>query len=114
MESNVTTSSLAGKLPDLPYLDMGSGFVVGMAVGYFFKKSFKVVLFLLGTAIVLLFALDQFEVIELHKEQLAQTVDAGTGYFKQFGLFLKERLSEFGFAGTGSALAGFALGLKMG
>ncbi|WP_456451693.1 FUN14 domain-containing protein [Hydrogenimonas sp.] len=113
MENNATTA-LADKLPDLPYLDMGSGFVIGMAVGYFFKKSFKILLFLLGTAVVLLFALDQFEIIELHKEQLAQTVDTGTGMFKQFGYFLKERLSEFGFAGTGSAIAGFVVGLKMG
>ena len=113
MENNVT-ATFADKLSELPYLDMGTGFVVGMAVGYFFKKSFKIVLFLLGTAIVLLFALDQFEIIELHKEQLTQTVSTGTGYFKQFGLFLKERLSQFGFPGTGSAIAGFAVGLKMG
>ncbi|WP_457596830.1 FUN14 domain-containing protein [Hydrogenimonas sp.] len=113
MDQNAT-STLASKIPDLPYIDMGSGFVIGMAVGYFFKKSFKILLFLLGTAIVLLFALDQFEIIELHKEQLAHTVETGTGMFKQFGLFLKEKLADFGFAGTGSAIAGFALGVKMG
>jgi len=111
---NNTTSTLADSLPDLPYIDMGSGFVIGMAVGYFLKKSFKILLFLTGTAIVVLFALDHYEIIELHKEQLVDTVDTGTGAFKQFALFLKEKLSEFGLAGTGSALAGFALGLKMG
>ena len=109
-----TTTSLTDKIPDLPYLDMGSGFVIGMAVGYFFKKSFKLLLLLLGTALVLLFALDQFDIIELHKEQLEQTVTTGTGYFKQFGAFLKAKLGEFGYAGAGSAIAGFLLGVKMG
>ena len=113
MDHNAT-SAWSDKIPDLPYLDMGSGFVMGLAVGYFFKKSIKIVLFLLGIALVLLFALDQFELIELHKEQLSQTVDAGTGMFKQFGLLLKQKLEEFGAVGTGSAIAGFALGIKMG
>ncbi|NPA29777.1 MAG: hypothetical protein GXO33_06305 [Epsilonproteobacteria bacterium] len=113
MESN-TTTSFAQQLPDLPYLNMGSGFLIGLAVGYFLKKSFKILLFLMGAAIALTFALSQIHVVELHPDQLEHTVTTGSGYFKQFALFLKDRLSAFGAAGSGSAVAGFFVGLKMG
>ena len=114
MDHNATAAGWQERLPDLPYLDMGAGFVIGLAVGYFLKKSFKVLLLLLGITVALLFTLEHFDIIELHKEQLEQTVTAGTGGFKSFGAFLKARVAEFGMAGTGSALAGFFLGLKLG
>ncbi len=113
MESN-TTATFAQELPDLPYLNMGSGFLIGMAVGYFLKKSFKILLFFLGAAIAFTFALSQMHVVELHPDQLEHTVSTGSDYFKHFALFLKDRLSAFGAAGSGSAIAGFLVGLKMG
>jgi uncharacterized membrane protein (Fun14 family) len=116
MESNATHTnpSLGDYLPDLPYLDMGSGFIIGMAVGFFFKKSFKILLFIMGVMIVTLFGLEHFHIITIDQSHLQETVGSGTGIFKQFGLFLKNRLAQFGAAGTGSAVAGFLVGLKMG
>ena len=31
----------------IPYLDMGTSFLIGLAVGFFIKKSFKIGLFIL-------------------------------------------------------------------
>ncbi|WP_300363138.1 FUN14 domain-containing protein [Hydrogenimonas sp.] len=114
MDTNATSSSITEKFFDLPYLDMGSGFVIGLAVGYFLKKSFKLLLLLLGIALVLMFALEHYGIVSINEAGLEHTVEAGTGTFKQFALFLKERLSEFGFAGSASAVGGFAIGLKIG
>ena len=114
MDANATSSSIADKFLDLPYLNMGSGFIIGLAVGYFFKKSFKILLLLLGLTIVLLFGLEHFDIIHIDQSHLQETVSQGTGLFKRFGLFLKERLSDFGFSGSASAIGGFAVGLKMG
>ena len=114
MDANTTTATVAEKFLDLPYLNMGSGFIVGLAVGYFLKKSFKLLLLLLGIALVLMFGLEHFGLISINEAGLEHTVAAGTSTFKQFGMFLKERLSEFGFAGSASAVGGFAVGMKIG
>ena len=98
----------------LPWLEMGSGFLIGMAVGYFLKKSFKILLVLLGVAIAIIFVLESQKVVTINEEGLVQTVSAGSEQFKHFALFLKERLSRLNFAGSASALGGFVVGLKMG
>ncbi|WP_201351999.1 FUN14 domain-containing protein [Hydrogenimonas urashimensis] len=114
MDANSTASTLTGKLPDLPYLHMGSGFMIGLAVGYFLKKSFKLLLLLLGIALVLMFVLEHYGIVAINETGLEHTVSAGTSAFREFGTFLKERLDEFGFAGSASAIGGFAVGLKIG
>ncbi|WP_456381445.1 FUN14 domain-containing protein [Hydrogenimonas sp.] len=114
MDTNTSSSSLTDTLLDLPYLHMGSGFVIGLAVGYFLKKSFKLLLLLLGIAIVSMFALEHYGIISINEAGLEHTVEAGTSTFREFGTFLKDRLAEFGFAGSASAVGGFAIGLKIG
>ena len=34
------------QIPELPYMDMGTGFLIGLAIGYTVKKSFKLMLLL--------------------------------------------------------------------
>ncbi len=105
---------LMAKIPELPWLEMGTGFLVGLAVGYFLKKSFKLLLALLGVGIILIFVLESQKVVTINEEGLAHTVAAGSEQFKHFAGFLQERLSRLSFAGSGSAVAGFVAGLKMG
>jgi len=105
---------LLDRIPELPWLEMGTGFMVGMAVGYFLKKSFKILLALLGVGIILIFVLESQKVVTINEEGLAHTVAAGSEQFRHFAAFLKERLSRLSFAGSGSSVAGFFAGLKMG
>jgi len=105
---------LREKIPELPWLEMGTGFLIGLAVGYFLKKSFRILLLLLGIGIVLIFVLESQKVVTINEDGLAHTVSAGTEQFKHFAGFLKERLSQLHFAGSASAVAGFLAGLKMG
>ncbi len=114
MESNATVSALPDFLAELPYLEMGGGFLMGLGVGYFLKKSFKIALFAVGIVVALLFGLEQLHVVQIDANHLEETVQQGAGWFKEAALYLKERLAEFGAAGSGSAVAGFLVGLKMG
>ncbi len=106
--------TLKGLNLELPYLEMGSGFLIGLSVGYFLKKSFKVILVLMGLVVVAMFVLESKGVITINESSLDQTVSAGANTFKVFANFLKERLGAFTFAGGGSAIAGFLTGLKWG
>jgi len=99
---------------ELPYLEMGSGFLVGLSVGYFLKKSFKLILLMMGLVIVVMFVLENRGIITINEVGLDQTVTAGADTFRVFVGFLKERLGRFTFAGGGSAIAGFLTGLKWG
>jgi len=98
----------------LPYLEMGSGFLVGLSVGYFLKKSFKLILIFSGFIIVALFVLESKGMIVINENTLDSTVAEGAGAFKTFAGFLQERLGRFTFASGGSAIAGFLTGLKWG
>ena len=113
MDENLTLV-IRDKLPTLPWLEMGSGFMIGLSVGYFFKKSFKILLLLIGIAIVFVFWLESRHVVSINETELSHTVSQGTELFKEFADFLKTRLSRLNVAGSASAVAGFFAGLKMG
>ena len=97
-----------------PYLDLGTSFVIGLAVGYFLKKSFKLLLLLLGLALVITFVLESQGVITLNEANLEASVAGGVDMFKHFAMFLKDRLGESTFTKGLGAVAGFFVGLKMG
>ena len=98
----------------LPYLEMGSGFMMGLSVGYVAKKSFKLMLFLMGLTIIGMFVLESQGIITFNEASLDQDVSFSIEAFKQFALFLEERLAALKIAGGASAVAGFVVGLKMG
>jgi uncharacterized membrane protein (Fun14 family) len=93
---------------------MGSGFMIGMSVGYVVKKSFKLLLFLLGISVIAIFVLERQGILVLNESALDQNVSLGLESFKLFVAFLKERLAALKLAGGVSAVAGFVAGLKMG
>ena len=98
----------------LPYLEMGSGFIMGLSVGYVVKKSFKLMLLLMGLALIGVFVLQAKGIITLNESSLDQNVSWIVAGFKHFVLFLKDRLAALKVAGGASAVAGFVVGLKMG
>lgn len=106
--------TLKGLNVELPFLEMGSSFLVGLSVGYFLKKSFKFILVLMGMVIVAMFVLESKGVITINESGLDQTVTAGSTAFRAFADFLQERLGRFTIMGGGSAVAGFIAGLKWG
>ncbi len=99
---------------NLPYLEMGSGFLIGLSIGYVLKKSFKIMLFLLGLTVILLFVLENQHIITIDEKSLEQSVSHWSESFKYFVIFLQERVTRLHTTGTLSAGAGFLLGLKVG
>jgi len=93
--------------------DVGAPFVLGLAVGYFAKKTIKIALFLGGMAVVLLFVTEYYGMTDVSDEGLKHVTDVATGAVKQSGSFLVDRLSHITGKGL-SAVAGFFVGLKVG
>jgi len=93
--------------------NVGTPFVMGLAVGYFAKKMLFMTLFLCGAAIVLLFVSEYYGIAEISDVNLQQAVDSATGVVKQSGDFLVKRLSRITSKGV-SAVSGFFVGFKLG
>lgn len=94
-------------------ITVGAPFLMGMAVGYFIKKTLKIGLFLLGLSIVLLFVAGYYGLISISGSDLTHAVERGSHAVNDFGSFLVRSLSGLGGVGLGG-VAGFFVGLKMG
>ena len=106
MENNISVDS------PLPYLEMGSSFIIGLAVGFFIKKSFKMVLFILGFALIATFYMESQGIFTINDKVLEESISNGMKYFDYLVASVKERITSFQ-SGVG-ALAGFVIGLKLG
>ena len=93
--------------------NVGTPFVMGLAVGYFAKKMLLLTLFLCGAAIVLLFVGEYYGISEISDINLQQAANTATDVAKQSGDFLVKRLSGITSKGV-SAAGGFFVGLKLG
>jgi len=111
MNSSETVSSV---FSNLPFANITSGFFIGLAVGYFFKKSLKIVLFLFGLFVVVMFYLHNQDIIHVSNDTLLTTSDKIVSLIKFTASFLKEKLSFLQLSGGAGAVAGFFTGLKFG
>ncbi|MEM8594144.1 MAG: FUN14 domain-containing protein [Pseudomonadota bacterium] len=92
---------------------VGAPFLIGLAVGYFAKKTFKIALFIGGAALVALFAAEYYGVASISDEHLKNAASAAGGAVQHSSNVLMDRLSNISSKGL-SAVAGFAAGLKFG
>jgi len=90
-----------------------AAFLIGMAVGYALKKSFKILIFLLGILLAVLFLLQSKGVIEIHTLRLDDTVQSLLRSIQSIFETLRDALSRHPSEGV-STSAGFAYGLKKG
>jgi len=99
---------------NLPFTNITSGFFIGLAVGYFIKKSIKLVLILFGLFVVILFFLQNQELVHLNSDTLLNGTDKFLELIKLVFSFIKEKLSFLQLSGGAGALTGFFIGLKLG
>ncbi len=92
--------------------NIGTPFIIGLAVGYFAKKILLLSLLLLGASMVVLFASEHFEITHINYDKLAQTIEPATQSITQFKEFLITHLSNFPSKGI-SATTGFLVGFKL-
>ena len=108
-----TGLSNVGETP-FPFLEMGTSFVIGLAIGYFLKKSFKFLLLILGLGLVLLFVLESQGMFHVDDQTIQNGVSSGVDSFQGVVSMLKERLSNMELTTGAGAVAGFFAGLKFG
>ena len=114
--SNGLNDSVSTTIPptDSPfaYLEMGTGFIIGLAVGYFIKKSFKAVLFILGFALIITFYMESQGIFTINDQVLEQSIASGAEYLDYMVSAIKERITGFQ-SGVGAG-TGFLVGIKIG
>jgi uncharacterized membrane protein (Fun14 family) len=93
--------------------NVGTPFLLGIAVGYFAKKMLRTALFLGGAMVVLLFVAEYYGIVHVSDDQLLHATDVAAEAAKSSSDFLLERLSRFTVKGV-SATGGFIFGFKMG
>jgi uncharacterized membrane protein (Fun14 family) len=93
-----------------PFLEMGTSFVIGLAIGYVVKKSFKILLFVLGAGLIFLY----FSGADITGQDLENKVSDGVSMFQSFTGKLKAWLSELELSSKAGAIAGFFTGIKFG
>jgi len=111
---NTTNANTAGDQSAFPFLEMGTNFVIGLAVGYFLKKFFKFLLLILGLGLVILFVLESQGYFHVNDGTLQSGVSTGIDSFQHLVTMVKDRLSSMKLSSGASAIAGFFAGLKLG
>ena len=111
--TQTTGLSSAGDTP-FPFLEMGTSFVIGLAIGYFLKKSFKFLLLILGLGLVALFILESQGMFHVDDQTIQNGVSSGVDSFQGIVGMLKERLANMELTTGAGAIAGFFAGLKFG
>jgi uncharacterized membrane protein (Fun14 family) len=98
-----------------PFLlgSVGAPFIIGMAVGYFSKKTMKAALFIGGGFIVLLFISEYYGMVHVDNAELQHAAEAAVDAAESSSHFLVDRLSSITSKAL-SAVAGFFVGFKMG
>ena len=93
-----------------PFLEMGTSFVIGLAIGYVVKKSFKILLLILGFGLIFLY----MSGADIDGQDLENKVSDGVNMFQSFTGKLKAWLSELELSSKAGAIAGFFAGIKFG
>jgi len=98
----------------IPFTQMSSGFLLGLSVGYFFKKGFKIMLFVLGLVTVGIFWFNSQDIISVNGEKIINIFDIVSEVLKNSYDFVYNKLSQFKPITGASVIVGFITGLKFG
>lgn len=93
--------------------NVGTPFIIGLAVGYFAKKMLKMALFIGGAAVAGLFAAEYYGIVHISDAELQNVANSATHAAQSSGDFLARRLSGITTKGVTGA-AGFFVGFKLG
>jgi len=107
-------ATTAGTESAFPFLEMGTSFVIGLAIGYFLKKSFKFLLLILGLGLVVLFVMESQGMFKVDDTMIQNGVASGVDSFQGVVGMLKSRLASMELTTGAGAVAGFFAGLKFG
>lgn len=93
--------------------EVGSGFLLGLAIGYVLKKFFRIIMILFFTWIISLFAAEYYGIINVHSDNIVNAADHASEAGTRVLLWLRYRLESM----TGNTIGlvlGFFTGLRLG
>ena len=92
--------------------ELSSFFLLGFSIGYFLKKSFKIMLLLLGIIIFILFWFDNVNSIEIVNDSIS--LNSFLELFKLFMQYIYNKVSNLEITRGVVIIVGFLFGLKLG
>jgi len=101
-------------LNDINFAQLSSGFLLGLSVGFFFKKGFKIVLFILGLVTVTIFWLNAQDYITVSGDSIVNVFDMLSITLHKSYNFLYNNITALEPLTGASIIAGFFTGLKIG
>ena len=113
--NNTNTINTVNNL-DIPYLELGGGFVLGLFLGFFFKtfkKNLQSIMMGFMIIAILLIALDYIGYIKINEIRLENALGQFGGRLEHFWLLVKNKFEHYQFEGGISVLAGFLAGMNM-
>lgn len=97
-----------------PYLELGSGFIFGFSIGMVLKKSFKVLIILLGAGLIFMLVLEHNGLVQINETNTGNAIAWGTQEFKKGVSFLEGSVEQYKGVGSIGAVGGFIAGVKYG
>lgn len=93
--------------------NVGAPFLIGMAVGFFAKKSLKIAVLVGGAILVVLFLAESWNLVTVKDGALIDAASKAAEAIQETGTLLTDRMHVISTRG-GSAVAGFLAGFKAG
>lgn len=97
---------------DFSLKQLGAGFLLGFCVGFALKKGIKIMAFVIGFGLIILFILEYYGLSSNNDDQVIEMVQSTKGYFEYGLTTLKERIKSLELSGGVGAFAGFVAGFK--
>ena len=101
-------------LNNFPITQISSGFLLGLCVGYFFKKSFKLLLFVTGLVTVAIFWFNAQNVLDISSNNILSAFNVLSEILKKSYDFIYLYLIKLEPVGGVSIITGFLVGIKVG
>ncbi len=109
--NNITESNM---LDNLNISELSSTFLLGLSVGYFIKKGFKITLFIFGLLTIILFWIKSQQIIEINNSTILNIFDIISEVLKSSYNFVYTHIKSLEPLGGASVIVGFLTGLKIG
>jgi len=107
-------SNLNSLLYNMDFAQLSAGFLLGLSVGYFFKKGLKITLFILGLLTVATFWFNSQDYITVSGESIINIFDMISLTIKKSYNFVYNNIKSLEPLTGASIVAGFVTGLKVG
>ena len=113
--NDVTNANEVGNT-QIPYMELGGGFIFGLFLGFFFKtfrKNLQIIMMVFTVIALLLIMLDYLNYININEIKMENMLDTFVSKVEHFWVVAKEKFEHYQFEGGISVLAGFLLGSNL-